>query len=440
MGLEQRSNQVLNESIGTVPTKEHYPTRFTIQEHDAKKAGKHFDYRLVLDGKAYSWASRYLPPKTTVDRFYLIRQPEHEESYIDWSGTIPGGEYGAGKVTVIYDINALVIKSSDDNIKLSIPDGDLKGIYSFLHKDGNNWLVVRNREMEYSFEDKKSYKTKIHEDLWNDDDFIASEKLDGASVIAHVNAGRGIGIVSQRKSVNDELIKKDNAVPHISYIKPDKQYDGMVFRGELYLDNQPFSVLSGILNSKSTKAVKAQDSLGEKIKLAPFEILKLPGGKDPSSMNYIERLKFLEEFVRDLNSKHINVPKHTIKNKKGFYEDIISNGGEGVVLRHIDQPDFYKVKKEETYTLRIVDYTQGEGKYLNKGIGAFIVEDSAGRRVGRVGTGLDDATRIDAYKNFAKYKGRLIKVKAMEPTAQSFRSPVFVGWETDKHEADMMPF
>lgn len=441
MPFETRESQVFGEIKSNIPEKANHIARFTIQQHDAKRAGEHYDYRLVLDGKAYSWASKYLLPKMTTERFFIKRQPDHKAEYATWQGTIPEGQYGAGKVTFIFDAEVIVVKSSDNNIKISIPDGGMAGVYSFINKSGDDWIVVRNRELTYDWQDRDSYKTNVKDSLWEDQDYIASEKKDGAHVIAKVTAEKGLGIVSLRKNKKDGgFIVKDNQVPHLAYAKSPKKFDGMVLRGELYLDKYPFSVLSGILNSKSPKAVKAQENLDERIKLAPFEIIKLPGGKDPEDMDYENRLKLLQDFAKEIASDEVIVPDYTTTDKKEFYENIIAKGGEGIVLRHKTDPEFYKIKKEETYTLRIVDYTEGEGRFYKNGIGAFVVEDGKGRRVGKVGTGMSDQMRIHAYNNFNQYRGKLIKVKMMEPTKQSIRSPVFIGWDTDKNEPDIMPF
>ena len=48
---------------GTIPKERKGQWRFNIQEHDADRAGKHYDIRMAPPGsdKAFSWAARHLP-------------------------------------------------------------------------------------------------------------------------------------------------------------------------------------------------------------------------------------------------------------------------------------------------------------------------------------------------------------------------------------------
>lgn len=70
------------------------------QRHEAERAGLHFDYRIVIGNKAYSWATRKdlpVPGKSII----LHEQPIHEAVYaLTKKIEIPSGEYGAGVTTL----------------------------------------------------------------------------------------------------------------------------------------------------------------------------------------------------------------------------------------------------------------------------------------------------------------------------------------------------
>ena len=71
---------------------------FIIQEHNARKAGKHYDLRLgTPDTGLYSWAMRKGLPQPGGKPVLAVRQPIHEYGYKDFEGNIPEG-YGAGDV------------------------------------------------------------------------------------------------------------------------------------------------------------------------------------------------------------------------------------------------------------------------------------------------------------------------------------------------------
>lgn len=122
------------------PTKWH----LVVQEHDAKKAGKHWDLRLV-DPKsdlAHSFAVPRHRLPTEKDRMLLaVQQPTHTADYaLKFQGTIPAGVYGAGKVTRKMKERVTVSKSNDDRIRFERPNGEA---YTLFRTKGNNWGIRR---------------------------------------------------------------------------------------------------------------------------------------------------------------------------------------------------------------------------------------------------------------------------------------------------------
>lgn len=72
------------------------------QKHQADRAGLHFDYRIVIGDKAYSWATKKGlpdPGKSIV----LHEQPIHDAKYATSKRiVIPKGQYGAGVTELDY--------------------------------------------------------------------------------------------------------------------------------------------------------------------------------------------------------------------------------------------------------------------------------------------------------------------------------------------------
>jgi len=68
-----------------------------VSQHDAFKAGRHFDVRLLEpdSDNLHSWAIRRLPRPG--EKVLAVLQPTHSASYYGWEGVIPSG-YGAGAV------------------------------------------------------------------------------------------------------------------------------------------------------------------------------------------------------------------------------------------------------------------------------------------------------------------------------------------------------
>jgi hypothetical protein len=102
---------------------------FTRQRHEAKRAGLHYDIRLVHGDVAYSWATKKDMPKPG-EAIILHQQPIHDSHYaLSEKVEIPEGQYGAG-VTYLDFVRKANLRQSED------------GSYFTLHtKDGEEYLL-----------------------------------------------------------------------------------------------------------------------------------------------------------------------------------------------------------------------------------------------------------------------------------------------------------
>jgi len=122
--------------------------KFSIQQHDAEKAGHHWDLRLAKGSTAVSFAipKHKLPDKG--EKVLAMRVEDHPLSYMAWEGTIPEGSYGAGNVSVYdkgtYDIN----KWNGDEIDITFHGADISGRYVFISIGNGRWLIVKPGEQE----------------------------------------------------------------------------------------------------------------------------------------------------------------------------------------------------------------------------------------------------------------------------------------------------
>jgi bifunctional non-homologous end joining protein LigD len=120
--------------------------RFVVQEHHARSL--HYDFRLEMDGVLRSWAVPKGPPRRPGIRRLAVQVEDHPVAYIDFEGTIPPGQYGAGTVS-IWDSGTYVLQESKpDELKVSLNGKKLRGHYALvrLPKQPKNWLLIKGRE------------------------------------------------------------------------------------------------------------------------------------------------------------------------------------------------------------------------------------------------------------------------------------------------------
>ncbi|GMR03204.1 MAG: DNA polymerase ligase N-terminal domain-containing protein [Thermodesulfovibrionia bacterium] len=115
--------------------------RFVVQEHHATHL--HWDFRLEKDQVLKSWAVPKGPPVEKGVKRLAVQVEDHEISYIDFQGTIPEGQYGAGKVK-IWDKGTYEIESEDPKrIVFELKGKRLKGRYTLVHLKDKQWLLIK---------------------------------------------------------------------------------------------------------------------------------------------------------------------------------------------------------------------------------------------------------------------------------------------------------
>jgi len=98
-----------------------------------------------MDGVLKSWAVPKEPPSTPGVKRLAIQVEDHDLSYIDFEGTIPEGEYGAGSVE-IWDKGTYILEARSENeIKFTLKGKRLVGGYVLLRLKDRDWLLFKRK-------------------------------------------------------------------------------------------------------------------------------------------------------------------------------------------------------------------------------------------------------------------------------------------------------
>jgi len=119
-------------------------SRFVIHKHAATHL--HYDFRLEMDNVLKSWAIPKEPPTEPGIKRLAVQVEDHELSYIDYQGTIPEGQYGAGKVEIWDNGTYTLIARDPKKLVFTLHGKKLTGDYTLINFRGDkNWLILKNK-------------------------------------------------------------------------------------------------------------------------------------------------------------------------------------------------------------------------------------------------------------------------------------------------------
>lgn len=125
---------------------------FVVQKHYASHL--HYDFRLAMDGVLKSWAVPKGLSDNPGDKRLAVMTEDHPLEYANFAGTIPAGEYGAGKVE-IWDsgtwepVGNLSDWTKTRKLEFILHGKKLQGAWVLigLKDEPKNWLLIKKRNM-----------------------------------------------------------------------------------------------------------------------------------------------------------------------------------------------------------------------------------------------------------------------------------------------------
>ncbi len=373
-------------------------SRFVVQEHHARRL--HWDLRLERDGALASWAlPRGIPQDPKRNRL-AVRTEDHPLEYLDFTGEIPTGEYGAGPVT-IWDRGTYVAeKFRDGEVIVTLAGERIRGRYALFATAGDNWMIHRMDPPADPDREPMPKRVKpmlaVLSGLPSDEDGWAFEiKWDGLRAIAYCDGGR---LRLQSRNLRDITSR----YPELRAMAAQLGSREAVLDGEVVAFDEggrpSFERLQSRMNLASESAVRRR--MGDiPVTYLAFDLLYLDG-RSMFDEPYTERRSRLDELA--LDGPSWQTPGEHLGEGSKLLELSAARGLEGLVAKRLDgrylagrrSTAWLKVKNTLREDLVIGGWLPGRGRRAET-LGALLVgyhdSDGALRYAGRVGSGLTEA-------------------------------------------------
>ncbi|MCV7259303.1 ATP-dependent DNA ligase [Mycobacterium shimoidei] len=357
---------------------------FVIQEHRARRL--HYDFRLERNGVLVSWAIPKNLPHTPSANHLAVRTEDHPLEYGTFEGTIPKGEYGAGKV-VIWDSGTYETEKFRDSgekgeVIVTLHGDRISGRYALIQTSGDQWLAHRMKDQRvFDLDDiapmlaKEGSVENLKASVW-----AFEGKWDGYRLILEADRG-AVRLRSRRgRDVTKEY-------PQLQSLASDLEDHHFVLDGEVVaLDKSGVPSFSEMQNR-----VRAT-----RIEYWAFDLLYLDG-RSLLRVPYRDRRRLLETLARGTD---LIVPDLLPGDGAEALEHSRTRGWEGVIAKRRDstyQPgrrssSWIKDKHWKTQEVVIGGWRAGEGGRTS-GIGSLLMgipDDGGLHFAGRVGTGFTE--------------------------------------------------
>jgi bifunctional non-homologous end joining protein LigD len=379
-------------------------SRFVIQEHHATRL--HWDLRLEHDGVLASWAIPNGIPPDPADNRLAVHTEDHPLEYLDFSGEIPKGEYGAGTMR-IWDQGTFDTHLWDDKkVEVTFHGERLSGRYGLFpigrkgDKDAEkDWMIHRmdppaDAEREPMPERLTPMLAGAGELPRDQSRWSFEVKWDGVRAIAYIKPGR---LRVESRNLNEI----SDAYPEVRGILRDLGMRDAVLDGEIVAFDDAgrpsFERLQKRMHVTSPSSIRRL-SKSTPVVYAIFDLLYLDG-HSLMRLPYEERRARLEEL--GLGGPAWRVPAVHPGRGQALLEATEAQGLEGIVAKRLDsryEPGrrtgaWVKIKHTRRQELVIAGWLPGEGRRTDR-IGALLMgvydEGGALRYAGRVGTGFTD--------------------------------------------------
>jgi bifunctional non-homologous end joining protein LigD len=414
---------------------------FFIQRHSATRL--HYDLRLEMDGVLKSWA---LPNGPTLDptiKRLAVLVEDHPMDYGSFEGTIPAGNYGAGKV-ILWDRGTyewLSDKSPVEqwkagDLKIRFHGQKLLGDFALVRTNrsgGKDWLLIKKKDFAvrpgWSPEDdirsvlqgpselstiegavKSEMPAKVEpmlavlgSSLPAGSDWLYEVKWDGYRALCFIEKGK-VRMVSRRGNVMDKQF------PEVAEaLSRSIKADTAIVDGEIVALDENGTPSFQLLQNRVGFHKSAKGGKPHALNFFAFDLLYLDGF-DLRRASLIDRRRLLQSIV--LPDATVRYSDHFAGKGDELLQAVRNKGLEGIIAKHARsryEPrrsgEWVKIKVTSQQDFVICGFILGE----REPFGALVLGYYKNKKLvyaGNVGSGFTQASLKSAYE---KIKPLIVK-------------------------------
>ncbi len=378
--------------------------RFVVHEHHARRL--HWDLRLEHDGVLASWAIPNGIPQDPKQNRKAVHVEDHPLEYLDFEGTIPEGNYGAGEISVWDQGTFTLEKWRKDEVIVVFHGERLRGKYALFQagKVEKDWLIHR---MDPALDPDAEPIPQVMKPMLavpaplprNEDAWAFEVKWDGVRAIARSEPGRLHLFSRSGREIT-------TAYPELGHLNRALSAHSAVLDGEIIAfdedGKQSFQAVQQRIHVTGAAAIKRlRESTPATYMI--FDLLWLDG-HSLVDLPYEQRRSLLEQL--ELTGPSWQVPAYHVGAGTALLEATREQGLEGVVAKRLGSAyeegarsaAWRKIKNTRRQEVVIGGFTPGRGG-RDQSFGALQVGvyDDAGALVfaGGVGSGFTEALLED---------------------------------------------
>lgn len=189
--------------------------------------------------------------------------------------------------------------------------------------------------------------------LWENHDWIAQKKLNGCRLILYFV--KGVGVFAHSRSVSLHSYRRTELTDRLLFsgFKPDftatvdtevlcdQVIDTRSYTQKGEITQSSLHSTSALLHMEPEASKRLQRDQAVPLTVHVFDITNWQG-EDLRAKKLCERLTYLSDFQKAIEFQDLNIyfnfSPTVLQDKRGFYDQVIAAGGEGIVLKNLNSP------------------------------------------------------------------------------------------------------